>query len=271
VTRCPLCGGALAATGRYGIALDQCAACGSCFAREGRPEAVRSYASDDYLARYEDVQVDAPQRRHEARLRLRWMRSHVSGGSLFEAGAAAGHFLAEARSAGFSVSGVEPSPTLSTFARDTHALRVDTCLLEDAPPGARADVVCLWHVLEHAADPVAMLRDVAARLVAGGHVFIEVPNIASPVAPRLRGRWPALASTEHLTHFTPAGLTAGLEQAGLTPVEVFTIPRWHYRRPAAWASPRTLASAARDVVAGGGVRRHPARGDLLRAVARTDG
>jgi hypothetical protein len=268
MSRCPLCGGAVVATGRYGIALDQCAACGSCFAREGRPEAVRSYGSDEYLVRYEGVQLDANQRRHEARLRLHWMRLHVGGGSLFEVGAAAGYFLDEARAGGFSVSGVEPSPTLSAFARDTHGLRVDSCLLEDAPPGEPAEVICLWHVLEHAADPIAMLRDVAGRLVPGGHVFVEVPNIASPLAARLRQRSPALAFTEHLTQFTPAGLTAGLQRAGLTAVEVFTIPRWHYRRPATWASPRTLASAGLDVVAGGGVRRHATRGDLLRALAR---
>jgi SAM-dependent methyltransferase len=268
MNRCPLCDGGLEPTGRYGIALDRCTGCGSCFAREGRSQAVRSYASDDYLARYEAVQVDARQRRYEARLRLRWMRSHVGRGSLFEAGAAAGYFLDEARAEGFGVSGVEPSPALSEFARRTHGLAVESCLLEDAPAGEPADVVCLWHVLEHAGDPVAMLRDVAGRLVPGGHVFVEVPNIASPVAARLRLRWPALASSEHLTHFTPAGLGAGLRRAGLTPIEVFTIPRWHYRRPAAWASPRTVASAGRDVVAGGGVRRHPTRGDLLRAVAR---
>ena len=123
MTRCPLCDGAVEPTGRYGIALDRCAACGSCFAREGRPQAVRSYASDDYLARNEGVQVDARQRRYEARLRLRWMRSRVGRGSLFEAGAAAGYFLDEARAAGFAVSGVEPSPTLSEFARQTHGLR----------------------------------------------------------------------------------------------------------------------------------------------------
>jgi 2-polyprenyl-3-methyl-5-hydroxy-6-metoxy-1,4-benzoquinol methylase len=269
MTACPLCGGALTASDRFGEPLlDCCAGCGSCFAREGRGEAVRSYGTDEYLARNGE-QLDAEQRRHEARLRLRWIGPHVTSGTLLDVGAAAGFFVDEARAVGFSARGIEPSPALSAFARERLGVPVEPGLVEEAAVGERVDAACLWHVLEHADDPIAMLRAAAAHVRPGGHIFVEVPNIASPVAQRLGQRWPALAFREHLTHFSPEGLRHALEQAGLAPVELFTIARWRYRRPRTWASPRTLASAARDCVLAGAIfRRDPLRGDLLRAVAR---
>lgn len=269
MSACALCGGPLAVTDRFGDPpLDGCARCGSCFARDGRADALRSYASDAYLASNEG-QLEAAQRRHEARLRLRWIGSHVAAGSVLDVGAGAGFFVAEAAAAGYAARGVEPSPSLGAFARERLGADVQTGLVEELRVADRADAACLWHVLEHADDPVAMLVAVAAHVVPGGLVFAEVPNVTSPVAQRLGRRWPALAVGEHLTHFSPRGLRSALERAGLKPVELVTIPRWRYRRPAAWASPRTIASALRDcVLTGAVVRADPERGDLLRAVAR---
>jgi 2-polyprenyl-3-methyl-5-hydroxy-6-metoxy-1,4-benzoquinol methylase len=269
MSRCPLCGGAIAVTDRFGApALDRCERCGSCFAREGHLDALRSYATDEYLARNEE-QLHAEQRRYEARVRLRWVRSHLESGTLLDVGAAAGYFVEAACAAGLSARGIEPSPALGAFARERLGVAVQTAFAEDAPTEDSADAASMWHVLEHAEDPIAMLGAVAANVRAGGLVFLEVPNIASPVARGLGRRWPALAVHEHLTHFTPAGLRGALEQAGLAPVELYTIPRWRYRRPRAWMWPRTLASVTRDcVLARRIVRRDAWRGDLLRAAAR---
>ena len=269
MSACPLCGGAVAPTDRFGDPpLDRCGRCGSCFARAGHADAVRSYATDDYLASNGE-QLDAAQRRHEARMRLRWIGTHARPGSLLDVGAAAGFFVDEANAAGFAARGIEPSPSLSRFARERLGVPMQTGLVERVAVGDRADAACLWHVLEHAEDPVAMLRAVAAHVAPGGHVFAEVPNVASPVAQRLGRRWPPLTIPEHLTHFSPDGMRAALRRAGLEAVEIVTIARWRYRRPRAWASPRALASAVRDcALTGALVGSDPSRGDLLRAVAR---
>jgi SAM-dependent methyltransferase len=202
-------------------------------------------------------------------MRVEWISKRVTAGSLYEVGAAAGWFLDEARRSGFSVRGVEPSPALSTHAREILGLDVVTGYAEEQPPGPHADVACLWHVVEHAIDPVGLLRACAALVASGGLMFLEVPNVASPVAQRLGVRWPALTDRSHVTHFTPPALRAALEAAGLQPIELVTIPRWAYRSRAALLRPRPAASMARDIwLSRGLVRLEAGRGDLLRAVAR---
>ncbi len=266
MTGCRICGGDL---GRSRFAEPGLVSCASCGAHFGDTPDVGAYASDDYLADHVDVQWDHPQRRLEARMRLDWMAAWMQTGRLYEVGAAAGWFLDAARDRGFDVSGVEPSPALSAHARDMLGLDVATGFAEEQAPVPNAEAACAWHVIEHAADPVALLRACAAHVSPGGLVFLEVPNAASPLAERLGARWPALADRSHVTHFTPAALRAALERAGLEVVEMVTIPRWAYRSPRARLRPRAAASLARDVWLSRGVlRADPVRGDLLRAVAR---
>ncbi len=260
---CRICDGRLTPSRFAGLA--RCATCGAHFSSHA-PDP-RAYASDAYLADNADIQWDHAQRRFEARIRLDWMATWTQGGDLYEVGAAAGWFLDAARERGFGVRGVEPSPALSAHARDTLDLDVVTGLAEDQPPHGRADAVCLWHVVEHASDPVALLRASAAQVKPGGLVFLEVPNIASPLAQRLGMRWPALADRSHVTQFTPPALRTALERAGLQPVHLVTVPRWTYR--AQRLRPRAAASLVRDVwLSRGVVRPDASRGDLLRAVAR---
>lgn len=76
------------------------------------------------------------------------------------------------------------------------------------------DAAVLWHVLEHLAEPLAVLERVRRWLVPGGRVLVGVPNLAGFQA-RIGGeRWFHLDTQRHLVHFTPAGLTTLLEHAG---------------------------------------------------------
>ncbi len=266
MTGCRICGGALGPSRFVGLGLVACASCGAEFAAGSDSGA---YASDRYLDDHADLLWDHAQRQFEAGMRLEWISERVSAGSLYEVGSAAGWFLDAARRSGFSVRGVEPSPALSAHAREVLGLDVVTGYAEEQPPGLQADVVCLWHVVEHAVDPVRLLRACVAQVAPGGLIFLEVPNLASPVAQRLGARWPALADRSHVTHFTPPALRAALEAAGLQPIELVTIPRWQYRSRPALLRPRAAASMARDIwLSRGLVRLEAGRGDLLRAVAQ---
>jgi 2-polyprenyl-3-methyl-5-hydroxy-6-metoxy-1,4-benzoquinol methylase len=58
-------------------------------------------------------------------------------------------------------------------------IRVECSLIETYTPDRAFDNVVLGHVLEHVADPVAVLRQVTMWLSPAGRIFASVPNARS--------------------------------------------------------------------------------------------
>jgi SAM-dependent methyltransferase len=216
---------------------------------------------------YEDYLVPSA-RRFEADQPVRWLRSFVRPTTLVEAGCAAGFFVAAARAAGYEAQGVEVSAAAVTYARDTLRVPVRRAAFESATQETPVGVVCAFHVLEHAEDPGAFLDAARRALEPGGVLALEVPNIASAAARRLGPAWSALQPAYHRWHFDPTSLTRLVTGAGFdvirhdTTVFRFYMPPRYRRRHAH----RLLPADARHLRS---LRlTHPARGDLLRLVAR---
>lgn len=143
--------------------------------------------------------------------------------SLLEIGSGYGLFLDAARSAGWTVRGVELSRTGVAHARDRLGLDVFCGQLADSPTEP-ADVVCFWDTLEHVPDPLEFLGQVRTRLVPGGVFALSVPYISSLPARLLRERWWTLKPEQHIWHFTPATLRLVAARAGLVLTDVVTNP-----------------------------------------------
>ena len=113
VPSCWICGADAAPDTRYaGLPLVRCGACGFVFAPVRSAEELHALYTTDYFDAYPGGQAydaDEVQRRHEATVRMRWLRSYATGGRLLEIGSASGWFLAQARDAGFEVEGIEPA------------------------------------------------------------------------------------------------------------------------------------------------------------------
>lgn len=140
-------------------------------------------------------------------------------GRLLDVGCALGDFLLVAFAAGWETWGVEVSAWASEFARREHGLRVHTGTLESAAFAANSfDVVTLYDVVEHAGDPLALLREVKRLLVPGGLVHIVTPNVAGKLASLLRHRWYHYKPGEHLYYFAPETMARTIEMAGLQAV-----------------------------------------------------
>jgi SAM-dependent methyltransferase len=140
------------------------------------------------------------------------------GGRLLDAGCASGHFLYQARQAGWLIAGVEPSESLYSKARETLGSRAEIycCILENtsfAP--ASFDAITLWDVLEHVAEPVDFMKLCATLLKPGGRLFVNVPDLDSLEAQVFGRRWPLLLA-EHLNYFNRASLSLCGKLAGLT-------------------------------------------------------
>jgi SAM-dependent methyltransferase len=123
-------------------------------------------------------------------------------------GCASGAFLAVAAEAGWQVVGVDPSESLcrAASARLSGRGQVVCGTLEEAAPVlSPSDVLTLWDVLEHVADPVAFLETCRELVRPGGIVVANVPDLDSLPARLFRGRWP-LMLPEHLSYFNRRSL-----------------------------------------------------------------
>ncbi|MGY1641144.1 class I SAM-dependent methyltransferase [Geodermatophilus sp. SYSU D00703] len=147
-----------------------------------------------------------------------------AGGRLLEVGAGYGLFLAAAREAGWTTSGVELSRTGAKHAQDTLGLDVFCGQLEDAPLTPGFDVVCAWDTVEHVPDPLSFWRTVRAQVADDGVVVFSTPYYSSLPARLLGTLWWTLKPTEHIWHFTPRTHALLLARAGLALTRVIRSP-----------------------------------------------
>jgi SAM-dependent methyltransferase len=76
------------------------------------------------------------------------------------------------------------------------------------------DTVLIWHVLEHADDPISMIREAARILRPGGLLAIAVPNFGSFQARFFRASWFHLDLPRHVHHFAADILLGCLKDNG---------------------------------------------------------
>jgi SAM-dependent methyltransferase len=157
----------------------------------------------------------------EARLGI-----EVKGGRalrLLELGSGLGNLLAEARTRGYDVTGVEYSAAQVKLANER--LGAD-CVLQGtigsvALPAGSFDVAVLADVIEHTRDPLDDLRHVWRLLRPGGVLFIALPSLDSWSARLMRERWMEF-KLEHLFYFDSATIQLMLARSGFEGVEIAT-------------------------------------------------
>ncbi|KAF0244952.1 MAG: hypothetical protein FD180_2049 [Planctomycetota bacterium] len=124
--------------------------------------------------------------------------------------------------------------------------RVETC--RRIPDGS-IDLATMFHVIEHVADPAAVVRQLARWLSPGGLLALETPNLDSFDARKFRESfWGGYHIPRHWTLFTPESLRRLMESAGLEVVATlfqtghsFWMYSYHHRlrygkRPRRWCA-----------------------------------
>jgi SAM-dependent methyltransferase len=151
-----------------------------------------------YAENYPDYTAQNPPRKIGFYRRL--LRRHVEPGArLFELGVGLGLFLESVRSeydcAGCDINlfGVEQTRKRTGLER-LHAGSHETLGREPSP-----DVVVAWDVLEHLPDLDDSLREIRARLAAGGHLIGVVPVYDGPLG------WLVRLLDKDPTHVTKQG------------------------------------------------------------------
>jgi len=219
--RCLVCD--TEATNRFlagGVELCRCASCGLAWRSEfpGSTELAALYGGD-YLERWG---IDAPEGLAEVRAMKEAtyraffdeIATHRAGGKLLDLGCALGFLLGVARDRGYAAWGLDLNESAVNEARREFGERVHAGPLDaEAFPGECFDVVTLIDVLEHVADPGALLSAVTARLSPGGVAVAVLPDTSSAVCRLLGRRWPHY-NAEHLFYWSAANLRRFLEREG---------------------------------------------------------
>lgn len=161
----------------------------------------------------------------------RWLAAlerYVRPGRIADVGCGTGLFLAVARRRGWEPTGVDASVDATRHAREHFGLDVRTGdFAEVLQAGERFDAVTMWDVIEHARDPVGLLRAAHGCLAPRGVLGLATPNqrsildvVAGALYRASGGRIVAPLEKfyidQHFAYFTDATLAEALRRAGLS-------------------------------------------------------
>jgi SAM-dependent methyltransferase len=137
----------------------------------------------------------------------------ANGRSLLDVGAYIGVFVEVATQADWQACGVEPSEWAATMAQ-RQGLQVIHGT-QDTPEllGKQFDVVTMWDVIEHVADPSGEIGKAYQLLKPGGWLVIHTMDIDSLMAKLMKARWPWLMDM-HIHYFSQKTLRQMLEKNG---------------------------------------------------------
>ena len=213
---CPCCGavgctdvGPIAA-GQYfaGRRLDEplpggrlyrCSACSLCF-RHPRPGEEQLAAL--YRGGTADNWESAPRSRTDWRIANRWIRERMSAGSILDVGCSSGGMLLELGSP-YARFGIEMNPEAARVAEARGVTVVGSDF--SALPGLRGrmDATVAIDVLEHAGNPLELLRAMAETTRPGGLVIVSTGNTDARSWKLLGSRYWYCTIPEHLTFINP--------------------------------------------------------------------
>jgi 2-polyprenyl-3-methyl-5-hydroxy-6-metoxy-1,4-benzoquinol methylase len=142
---------------------------------------------------------------------------------VLDVGAGNGFFVHLARSEfGLEADGLEISDAESAYAREMFGVEFLRCDL--ARVEGQYDALTSFNVIEHVANPAALLAGMRARLNDGGYLIVTTPN-PSCIHRRVLGlqKWNMVAPPHHINLFTRAALEELLRLAGFHVLEYSTI------------------------------------------------
>lgn len=145
--------------------------------------------------------------------------------SVIEIGSNDGRFLSLVREQGAArIVGIEPNPVSGEAARSNHGLQVYGSLLTPEitdrvlQENGEFDLLVVRQVVEHVPDLATFFNCVRRLVRDGGHVFIDVPDMA----PAMKVGDCSVLWEEHVNYFTRATLTALLHKHGFEITDVST-------------------------------------------------
>jgi len=204
----------------------------------------------------------------EAKRRIKSIVRHKSKGKLIDVGCGSGYVLDCAKKNGFQVEGVEISKEAANVARTKFDAKVKVGdLLELNYPTECADVITMFHVIEHLGKPNEYIKKCKSMLKKGGLFVGIVPNTESNRS-RLFGQKFVFDPPFHFSYFTKETLKKMLEKNGFEVLEIKTRRGLFNSRNLIFASMIAVARALplRDFATNFFFKKESGRSDTLKHV-----
>lgn len=187
------------------------------------PENISNYYPDNYyyIPQSKDELILLSQ--HE-KYKLDIVQQHKTSGKLIEIGPATGGFAYLAKEASYDVSVIEMSEKCCVFLKDTLGLNVVHSNNEvmSLRQQDNADVIALWHVIEHLFEPWSLIKAAAEKLNPGGVLILATPNPKSIQFNILKGEWVHLDAPRHIRLLSEEFIKNIAELSGLNLLSVTT-------------------------------------------------
>ena len=162
----------------------------------------------------------------------------IAPGRLLDVGSGPGFLLSAAQERGWRARGVDLNRWAAEYAREELGLEVSHTTLEGAGfDEASFDAITMMDVVEHVAEPDALLAEAARITRPGGVLVIHTPDAGAPISRAMGRRWPeARRAGEHLVLLSLKGAMSLLRRTGYQPLG------WHYM-----GKTSSLATLSEDV------------------------
>lgn len=145
-------------------------------------------------------------------------------GELLEIGAGTGEFLYLAQAAGWNVTGFEPSLPTCSYVQEKYNIKLINSLWDKSKltDDCMFDIITFWHVLEHLAQPLQFLEEVASVLSPQGLIFFSIPNKNSFTNKIYGYSSPLYLEADHLFHYSLKSLITLIKQTPLEALALFS-------------------------------------------------
>jgi SAM-dependent methyltransferase len=140
--------------------------------------------------------------------------------SILDVGSGLGVFLHAMKRAGWRGTALDPDARAAAHARDVVEVEAVAADWIEAKGLGRFDVVTFNKVLEHAPDPIAMLRKAREHVAPAGFVYVELPDGEAAAPPGGEGYGREEFFVEHWHVFSLASVARLAERAGFRALAV---------------------------------------------------
>ncbi|MBU0929642.1 MAG: methyltransferase domain-containing protein [Nanoarchaeota archaeon] len=153
---------------------------------------------------------------------LKLIDKYSQKGKILDIGTAGGSFLKVAKDKLWDVEGIEPNKWLCDWALKNYGIKIKQGTLFDKKNKFKDDefdVITLWDVLEHVADPKKTLEECNKIMKKNGLLVVNYPDIGSPVSKAMGKRWIFLLSV-HLFYFDKKTIKKILNETGFDVIKI---------------------------------------------------